>query len=110
MNPAEARAINNPDRRVWIYGPEPEYRVHVSMTIGDPAALWRAARDHLLAAPGGSAKLVEETIGTEAAPFVGDCVALLCAPRALAGCSVNDFWVDTLPGLPAPIPGWEGEA
>ncbi|MBW4330461.1 hypothetical protein KY084_06180 [Stakelama sp. CBK3Z-3] len=107
MNPAEAKAINEPDRRVWIYGPEPEYRVHFSMTLSDARALWRAAREQLLQAPGGSQALVEETIGSEVTPAVSDCIALLCAPRGVAGCSVNDFWVDSMPGLPEPIPGWQ---
>lgn len=54
----------------------------------------------MLAAPGGCEEMVEETIGPMEAPQLADCVALLCAPSLVPGCSVDDYWVDAMPGLP----------
>lgn len=73
-----------------------EFRVTTIFTLADVEALWRAARARLLAAPGADETMVEETIGVAEAPQIADCIALLCAPDALAGCSVGDFRVDAL--------------
>ncbi len=101
MDPRETDGLKNtPDRRVWGMGPQPEFRVTITLALTDAERLWRAARDRLLASPGGSEELVEETIGPVEAPQLDDCIALLCAPAALPGCSVDDFWVDSMPGLP----------
>jgi hypothetical protein len=91
---------NDPDRRVWGMGAQPEFRVSVTLTLTDAERLWNAARTRLLAAPGGCEAMVEETIGPVEAPQLADCVALLCAPALVPGCSVDDFWVDAMPGLP----------
>lgn len=89
---------NQPDRRRWGMGPEPTFRVNVTLTLEDAANLWLAARERLLAAPGGNADLVDETIGPFEAPQLADCIALLYAPHSLPGCSVDDYWVDAMPG------------
>ncbi len=102
MDPRETHLLkNDPDRRVWGMGPQPEFRVNVTLTLTDATRLWSAARDRLLAAPGASEELVEETIGPMEAPRLADCVALLCAPALVPGCSVDDYWVDAMPGLPS---------
>lgn len=95
---------NDPDRRVWGMGAQPEFRVTVTLTLSDADRLWHAARARLLAAPGGCEEMVEETIGPAEAPQLADCVALLCAPSLVPGCSVDDYWVDAMPGLPS-LPG-----
>lgn len=89
-----------PDRRMREHGPQPEFRVSVSLRLMDAQRLWIAARERLLAAPGSSEDIVEETIGPVEAPQIADCIALLCAPDRMPGCSVDDFWVDSLPGIP----------
>lgn len=102
MDPRETQMLkNDPDRRVWGMGPQPEFRVSVTLTLTDADRLWHAARERLLAAPGGCDELVEETIGPMEAPQLADCVALLCAPALVPGCSVDDYWVDAMPGLPS---------
>ena len=102
MDPREVHALkNDPDRRAWGTGPQAEFRVTVTLTLTDAEQLWHAARARLLAATGGSDALVEETIGPLEAPQLADCVALLCAPAPVNGCSVDDYWVDWMPGLPS---------
>ncbi|QDX25744.1 hypothetical protein FPZ54_06740 [Sphingomonas suaedae] len=102
MDPRESHGLkNDPDRRVWGMGPQPEFRVTVTLALSDAERLWNAARDRLLAAPGGCDEMVEETIGPVEAPQLADCIALLCAPSLVPGCSVDDFWVDAMPGLPS---------
>ncbi len=102
MDPRETQQLkNDPDRRVWGTGAQPEFRVSVTLTLTDADRLWHAARERLLAAPGGCEELVEETIGPVEAPQLADCVALLCAPALVPGCSVDDYWVDAMPGLPS---------
>ncbi|RYD63928.1 MAG: hypothetical protein EOP58_10535 [Sphingomonadales bacterium] len=102
MDPRETHMLkNDPDRRVWGIGPQPEFRVSVTLTLADADRLWNAARERLLAAPGASEEMIEETIGPAEAPQLADCVALLCAPALVPGCSVDDFWVDAMPGLPS---------
>lgn len=101
MDPRETQLLkNDPDRRVWGTGTQPEFRVSVTLTLTDATCLWNAARARLLAAPGGCEEMVEETIGPMEAPQLADCVALLCAPSLVPGCSVDDYWVDAMPGLP----------
>ena len=95
MHPDETRGLNHrPDRRGPAQGVDPEYRITVSLAVTDAAGLWHAARDRLLAAPGGSEEMVEETIGSVDDPQVADCLALLCAPTQIAGCAVEDYWVN----------------
>ncbi|MFL9841601.1 hypothetical protein ABS767_11550 [Sphingomonas sp. ST-64] len=101
MDPRETHGLkNDPDRRAWGMGPQPEFRVTVTLALTDAERLWAAARDRLLAAPGSNRELIEETIGPAEAPQLADCIALLCAPSQVPGCSVDDFWVDAMPGLP----------
>ena len=101
MSLREAQLLkNNPDRRTWGGGPQPEFRVTMTLTLQDADQLWEAARKRLLAAPSGSEDIVEETIGPREAPHLVDCIALLCAPLPVAGCFVDDYWIDWMPGLP----------
>ena len=80
--------------------PQPEYRVNVTLAVTDLAALWSAAAAKAMAAPGMTIGDVLDTIGPREAPSVADCIAMLMTPIAVAGCAVDDFWIDCLPGLP----------
>lgn len=80
--------------------PQPEYRINVTLAVSDLAALWSAAAARGLAAPGMTIENVLDTIGPREAPCVKDCIAMLVMPMAVAGCAVDDFWIDAMPGLP----------
>jgi len=80
---------------------QPEYRITITLAVHDVAGLWSAAAAKAMAAPGMRIEDVLDTLGAREAPSVTDCIAMLTAPAALAGCSVDDFWIDCLPNLPA---------
>lgn len=45
MDPRETQLLkNDPDRRVWGTGTQPEFRVSVTLTLTDATCLWNAAR------------------------------------------------------------------
>jgi len=82
-------------------GAQPEYRVSITLAVNDVARLWSAAAAKAMAAPGMRIEDVLDTIGPREAPSVPDCIAMLAAPGPLAGCALDDFWVDCMPGLPS---------
>lgn len=79
---------------------QPEYRITMTLAVDDLAALWSAAAAKAMAAPAMRIEDVLDTIGPREAPSVADCIAMLVAPVAVAGCAVDDFWIDCLPNLP----------
>ena len=87
-------------------GPQPQFRVTLTFVLDDESALWSAARQRLLADGLTTDEMVHETIGPPDAPSLEDCLAVLCDPAAflrmgpVPGCHADDFWIDTIPGLP----------
>jgi hypothetical protein len=87
-------------------GPQPQFRVTMTFVLEDGIALWSAARARMLADGETTDEMVHETIGPPDAPLFADCLAVLCDPATflrstpVPGCEPDDFWVDTIPGLP----------
>ncbi len=82
--PAEAHEVALPE----------SYRVEIRLTVTDASALWQAAAAKALTAHGMSLDDVVDTLGPSADPSVEDCLAMLTAPEALAGCTLGDFVID----------------
>lgn len=99
MDPREFSHAGAAGARPPVDG-QPEYRLNVTLVVTDPSALWSAAAARAMAAPGMTVENVLDTIGPREAPCVADCIAMLALPIAVAGCAVDDVWIDALPGLP----------
>lgn len=82
-------------------GPQPEFRINLTVAVHDQEALWMAAAARALAEPGIDMADVVDMIGPREAPQTDDCIAMMIGPPSLPGCRFDDFWVDSLPGLPS---------
>lgn len=67
------------------------YTVSLTLTVDDVRALWSAAADRALAAPGMTLADVLDTIGPREDPAIAECIAMLTAPAALPGCSLQSY-------------------
>lgn len=65
--------------------------ITLSLSITDAQALWAAAAERALAAPGTTLGDVLDTIGPREDPSIADCLAMLLVPSRLAGCTLDDF-------------------
>lgn len=72
-------------------GGQPGYQVTLTLTVSDIAALWAAAAQRGLAAPGSDPADVYEVIGPREDPSVADCIAMLAGPVSVPGCSLDDL-------------------
>ena len=72
----------------------------LTLAVHDVVALWSAAAARGMAAPGAAIEDVLDVIGPREDPSISDCIAMLAAPLPLPGCLVDDFWIDSMPGLP----------
>jgi hypothetical protein len=81
------------------------YTVTLSLTVEDARALWAAAAERALAAPGMTLADVLDTIGPREDPAIAECIAMLTAPAALPGCALDAYdVVDTdMSMMPAKI-------
>jgi hypothetical protein len=70
------------------------FEVAITMQVRDAALLWRMAAAHALATTGLDQSDVEDVIGPMDDPSLPDCIAMLLAPRNIAGCSFSAFRVD----------------
>lgn len=84
---SDAHAIHPAPYRV-------EYRINLTLSVSDPQALWTAAAARLLAAPDMTLDDVLDVIGPREDPSINDCIAMLAKPIAMAGCEMDDFWID----------------
>jgi hypothetical protein len=75
---------------------QPEYQINVTIAVADPQALWTAAAARLLDAPDMTLDDVLDMIGPREDPSIGDCIATLAQPVAVAGCKMDDYWIDSL--------------
>ncbi|MDG2534031.1 hypothetical protein P6144_10265 [Sphingomonas sp. HITSZ_GF] len=69
------------------------YTVSLTLSVADVRALWSAAADRALAAPGMTLADVLDTIGPREDPSIVDCIAMLTSPAAIAGCALESFEV-----------------
>jgi hypothetical protein len=67
------------------------FTVSLTLTVEDARALWSAAADRGLAAPGMTLSDVLDTIGPREDPSIADCIAMLTSPGAIAGCALESF-------------------
>lgn len=67
------------------------YTVSLTLTVDDARALWAAAADRALAAPGMTLADVLDTIGPREDPSIAECIAMLTAPGALPGCTLDGY-------------------
>jgi hypothetical protein len=63
------------------------------LTVGDMHALWGAAAELAMTVPGMTCEDLVDTIGPREDPSIRECIALLTAPRAIAGCTLETFAV-----------------
>jgi hypothetical protein len=68
------------------------FTVTLTLNVEDAHALWSAAADKALQA-GMALSDVLDTIGPREDPSVADCLAMLTAPSAIAGCALDGFTV-----------------
>ena len=79
------------------------FTVSLTLTVDDMRALWSAAADRALAAPGMTLADVLDTIGPREDPALGECLAMLAGPMPIAGCSLDAF--EITPSAEAVAPG-----
>jgi hypothetical protein len=65
-------------------GASGSFTVALTLTVADARALWSAAADRALAAPGMTLADVLDTIGPREDPSIADCIALLTGPAAIS--------------------------
>jgi hypothetical protein len=76
------------------------FMVTLTLTVEDVRALWGAAADRALAAPGMTVADVLDTIGPREDPAIAECLSMLTAPAGIAGCALDTFEVRA-----HPVPG-----
>lgn len=80
---------------------QPQYRANLTIAVADPEALWSAAAERLLCAPGMTLGDALDVIGPREDPAIAECIATLAMPFAMPGCIMDDFSIDSLRGYPA---------
>lgn len=84
-------------------GPQPTYRINLTLAVTDADALWLAAMAKGLQTPGMDVDAIMEVLGPREDPSIADCIAMLTAPGVMPGCAVSDYWIDHVPA-PAWLP------
>ncbi|PSJ41963.1 hypothetical protein [Allosphingosinicella deserti] len=74
----------------------PGYQVTLTLKVSDVAALWAAAAQRGLAAPGTNPADVFDVIGPREDPSLADCIAMLAGPVSVPGCSLDDLEIAEL--------------
>lgn len=74
--------------------PAPRFQVTLTLSVEDVEALWAAAATRGMQGPGATVADVLDTIGPREDPSIADCIAMLTAPSAVAGCALEDFEVE----------------
>jgi hypothetical protein len=70
------------------------FRVALSITVDDAQALWNAAADRALSAPGITIADVLDTIGPREDPAILECISMLTAPGCIPGCALESYQID----------------
>jgi hypothetical protein len=79
------------------------FTVTLMLNVEDAHALWAAAAEKALQA-GMALSDALDTIGPREDPSIADCIAMLTAPTAIAGCALDDFSVRTAPSAVIQLP------
>ena len=75
--------------------PTSEFRVTLTVSINDVAALWTAAAAKVIATvPGATFDDVVEMAGPSEDPSIEDCLAILTSPTAISGCALDEFKIE----------------
>lgn len=80
------------------------FTVTLTLTVEDAHALWTAAAEKALQAPGMTLSDVLDTLGPREDPSIADCIAMLVVPAGVAGCALDDFSVGAAPASADVIP------
>lgn len=80
------------------------FTVTLTLTVEDARALWTAAAEKAMQAPGMTLSDVLDTLGPREDPSIADCIAMLTVPGAIAGCALDDFSIDIAPASADVIP------
>ena len=83
---------------------QPAFKIELSLTVADASALWSAARDRALATQGAELDEIVEVIGPSEDPDLAACLAMLTAPAAIPGCSLDDYELVPLQSVLAQAP------
>ena len=75
-------------------GAEVEYRISVTLSVGNVGRLWAAAAAKALGMPDMTLEDVLDLLGPREDPEIAECLAMLTAPAAVAGCALGDFSVE----------------
>ena len=67
------------------------YSVELRLSVTDTGALWAAAVEKGLDAPGATLDDLCEVLGPREDPDLSACLAMLTAPTTIAGCTLHDF-------------------
>jgi hypothetical protein len=79
------------------------FNVTLTLTVENAASLWAAAADRALQGGMNAADMLD-TLGPREDPSIADCIAMLTAPAALPGCTLDGFRVDeTAPSASAQV-------
>jgi hypothetical protein len=70
---------------------EPSYRIELSLSVNDAAALWCAALARGMAAPGASRDALVDVNGPAEDPDLAACLIMLAVPAELPGCALHDI-------------------
>lgn len=70
----------------------PSYTVALTVSVENGEALWNAAAERAMKA-GMALSDILDTIGPREDPAIADCLAMLTAPGAIAGCALDNFAV-----------------
>lgn len=79
------------------------FTITLAMRVDDPQLLWDAAAEKAMRAPGATVSTMVDTLGPREDPAIADCIAMLTAPTAIAGCALEDYGVTARAA--APVPG-----
>lgn len=92
--------MDSRDLRHKLASANSTFMVTLTLTVEDAKALWSAAADRALAAPGMTIADVLDTIGPREDPAIAECISMLTAPAAIPGCALEAFEVraDPVPG------------
>lgn len=102
MNPAEFNQQTAVQNATSVeIKTQPEYRVTLTIAVHHANALWAAAVEKAMSRPGTRLEDVLDVIGPPEDPSISECIAMLVLPKNLLGCEVDDFWIDSMPGLPS---------
>jgi hypothetical protein len=76
------------------------FRIELSLSISDAAALWAAALGKGLSSPGAVREDVVAVIGPAEDPDLAACLSLLAGPSPIPGCELHDFELVDLRAAP----------